>query len=329
MCGGRHVPAGDLASNALSQPSHGTDSGTPDAAAKTAAPENSFQSDACTLPGGPLHCGTNVTVVGRTALIHQLSTQSQAHRVVVPCRGHQRVVWHGTRGVEVAYFRRGAISLIPASECGRLELDDDTGFHCIHLTHARLATCASALGHECVPQMALRIGADDPRTASIVELLGECVRCDDQTASLIRERAVELLCLQLIRHHSSARVKTDSKRRGLAAWHIRRLWEFLEPRLASPLTLEDLATHVGLSRYHFCTAFKLATGITPSEWLTIKRINRAATALIQSDASVADIALSVGYGTPSAFTACFRRVMGTTPTAYRRQATPSSLAISP
>ena len=277
-------------------------------------------------PGRRMRCGTWLTVLDKETLIRELSRPSAAHRLVVPCRGHQRVVWHGVRGVQVSYLRRGAITVIPAACSGRLELDEDTGFYCVHLAVARMATCASTLGHVQVPETTLRIGAADARTASIVELLSDGIRYDDMALDLIRERAVDLLCLQLIRHHSSARVQSERHRRGLATWHIRKIAEFVEPRLGSPLTLDDLASHVGLSRYHFCTAFKRATGTSPNEWLTIKRIDRAAVMLVRSDASVADIALSVGYGTPSAFSACFRRVMGMTPTAYRRQAAPAPVA---
>lgn len=278
-------------------------------------------------PGKQLRCGTWLTVLERDMLIEELLRPRAALRVVVPCRGHQRAVWHGVRGVQVSYLRRDAITVIPAGCSGRIELDEDTGFYCVHLPVARMAMYASTLGHVQVPETALRIGVADARTASIVELLSDGVRYDDMALDLIRERAVDLLCLQLIRHHSSARVQSEGQRRGLATWHIRKIADFVEPRLGSPLTLEDLASHVGLSRYHFCTAFKRATGTSPNEWLTIKRIDRAAVLLVRSNASVADIALSVGYGTPSAFSACFRRVMGMTPTAYRHQAAPAPAAL--
>ena len=75
---------------------------------------------------------------------------------------------------------------------------------------------------------------------------------------------------------------------------------------------------VKLSRFHFCTAFRLATGRTPHEWLTSLRIERARELLADPETRITDIALEVGYKTPSAFAASFRKVAGITPTEFRR-----------
>jgi len=79
-----------------------------------------------------------------------------------------------------------------------------------------------------------------------------------------------------------------------------------------------LATLVGLSRFHFCTAFRMATGHTPHEWLTVQRIQRAKALLRDPTLSITEIALTVGYQTSSAFAATFRKIAGVTPTEFRR-----------
>jgi AraC family transcriptional regulator len=85
------------------------------------------------------------------------------------------------------------------------------------------------------------------------------------------------------------------------------------------ITLAELAALIRLSRFHFCTAFRLATGKRPYEWLTIQRIERARTLLQNSALRIIDVGLAVGYQTPSAFAAAFRRIVGDTPSNYRRQ----------
>jgi AraC family transcriptional regulator len=74
----------------------------------------------------------------------------------------------------------------------------------------------------------------------------------------------------------------------------------------------------GLSRYHFCTAFRITTGRPPHAWLAEQRMMRARRLLADHALSVSEIALAVGYATPSAFTASFRRRVGITPTGFRR-----------
>jgi AraC family transcriptional regulator len=104
----------------------------------------------------------------------------------------------------------------------------------------------------------------------------------------------------------------------LLPWQVRRVGAYMRDRLDQEITLDELAGVLKLSRFHFCTAFRLATGQTPHEWLTARRIERARELLGNPSLRITDIALAVGYGTPSAFTASFRRSLGVTPTDYRR-----------
>jgi AraC family transcriptional regulator len=82
--------------------------------------------------------------------------------------------------------------------------------------------------------------------------------------------------------------------------------------------LDELATQARLSRYYFCTAFRVATGRTPHAWLTEQRMLRARRLLTDTSLSVGDIAYRVGYASQSAFAATFRRVVGMTPSRCRQ-----------
>jgi AraC family transcriptional regulator len=88
--------------------------------------------------------------------------------------------------------------------------------------------------------------------------------------------------------------------------------------LDQDISLDELAALVSLSRFHFCTAFRLATGQTPHNWLTAIRIQQARRLLAEPDLPIIHVALAVGYQTPSAFAATFRNATGVTPSAFRR-----------
>jgi AraC family transcriptional regulator len=94
---------------------------------------------------------------------------------------------------------------------------------------------------------------------------------------------------------------------------------YMQENLEKDIGLQELADIVGLSRFYFCGAFRVATGCTPHEWLTRLRIREARRLLADPVAPISDIALTVGYRTPSAFTARFRRIMGVTPREFRRR----------
>ena len=108
------------------------------------------------------------------------------------------------------------------------------------------------------------------------------------------------------------------RRRGLANWQVRRVTAYMGERLDQEVCLQELALLVKLSRFHFCTAFRLATGQTPREWLIARRIEQACKLLAQPSMSITKVGLAVGYATPSAFAASFHKRMGMTPSEFRR-----------
>ncbi len=86
-------------------------------------------------------------------------------------------------------------------------------------------------------------------------------------------------------------------------------------------TLETLATHSGMSRTSFAVKFKRMVGDPAMEYLTRWRMLCAADRLANGRDPVAEIALSLGYESESAFSTAFRRVMGQSPRACRGEGT--------
>jgi len=111
-------------------------------------------------------------------------------------------------------------------------------------------------------------------------------------------------------------------RGGLTSWQVNRAVAYMRDHLDQVISLRDLAEVVRLSRFHFCSAFRLATGSTPRETLTRLRIDEARRLLASSNQSISEIAFAVGFQTPSAFAARFRRTVGMTPRTYRRSLQP-------
>lgn len=101
---------------------------------------------------------------------------------------------------------------------------------------------------------------------------------------------------------------------------IVRLQRWLDGVFARPLTLELMARQVHLSPRTLLRRFKLATGVTPNDYLQRLRICAAETRLAQSDQAVEQIALGVGYTDRAAFAKLFKRITGNTPNEYRRRA---------
>jgi len=107
-------------------------------------------------------------------------------------------------------------------------------------------------------------------------------------------------------------------RGGLAAWQQRTVAAFIEEHLAEPISLASLAQLVRLSPFHFSRAFKQSFGLPPHRYHIDRRIERAKSLLVESSMSVTQIGFEIGFSETSAFSATFRRLTGTTPTAYTR-----------
>lgn len=88
--------------------------------------------------------------------------------------------------------------------------------------------------------------------------------------------------------------------------------------LDQPLMLDDLAAVAGLSAFHFHRVFRSVTGIPPSEFLTILRLQEAKRLLLTTSMSVIDICTEVGYASLGTFTARFGRLVGTSPGRLRQ-----------
>ncbi|WP_437939805.1 AraC family transcriptional regulator [Sorangium sp. So ce341] len=100
---------------------------------------------------------------------------------------------------------------------------------------------------------------------------------------------------------------------------VRRAIELLRERLAEPVTLDDLAAHAGLDKYHLCRAFRAQVGMSPYAYLTRLRIMRAKE-MLAAGVKPRDIAPQVGLYDQSQLNRHFRRIVGTTPGQYARSA---------
>jgi AraC family transcriptional regulator len=109
-----------------------------------------------------------------------------------------------------------------------------------------------------------------------------------------------------------------AERGGLAGWQQRRLAEYIEEHVADDIPLATLAQLAQLSPYYLCRSFKRSFGMPPHKYHATRRIERAKRLLANRELSITAIALAVGFGETSTFTAAFHRLTGQAPSRYRR-----------
>jgi len=96
----------------------------------------------------------------------------------------------------------------------------------------------------------------------------------------------------------------------------------IDRAFAQPLDVPTLARIAHVSEAHFIRTFKATFGETPHRYLQRRRVERAAALLRDTDRSVTEVCLDVGFTSLGTFSRTFRDVLGESPSAYRRRAAP-------
>lgn len=115
---------------------------------------------------------------------------------------------------------------------------------------------------------------------------------------------------------------------GLAPWAERRCLELMRARLSEDISLDEMAAEAQLSSFHFARMFKQSLGVPPRVYLTRLRVEKACELLKQTDLSITEIALDVGYSSNQVLARVFLRHMRMSPSDYRRAVRSSTGSIA-
>jgi transcriptional regulator GlxA family with amidase domain len=146
------------------------------------------------------------------------------------------------------------------------------------------------------------------------------------------------LCLHIVRRDHGAAVANEVARRTVVPPHrdggqaqfihrpvpepqmatttAARAWALA--RLHEPLQLRDLADQESMSVRTFTRRFREEVGISPGQWLTQQRVERARHLLESTDLSIDQVATDAGFGTAQSMRQHLQATLGVPPTVYRR-----------
>jgi AraC family transcriptional regulator len=129
------------------------------------------------------------------------------------------------------------------------------------------------------------------------------------------------LAMQLIRHYSSLK-DVQIGHGGMAPHRLRKAIGLIDQHVDGEeegrVGLRFVAKEVGMSYFHFSRAFKQSLGMTPTNYIAARRIERAKRLMQETDFPISEIALRSGFSSQSHFTTSFRRLAGVTPRSFRK-----------
>ena len=146
-------------------------------------------------------------------------------------------------------------------------------------------------------------------------------------AALVRADAPEIERATLVAETLSEILSASAPSRGVPSGEqapraVRLARAFLHDALADKVTLDALADHAEIDKFHLVRAFRAEVGLPPYEYLTHVRVSKAKE-LLQRGVLVAEAALAVGFYDESQLHRHFRRIVGITPGRFSRSFTAS------
>jgi AraC family transcriptional regulator len=162
---------------------------------------------------------------------------------------------------------------------------------------------------------------EDRLLAHVAIALDEQARPGSGGTRLAAESLGTALVAHLVSQYADHR-DGPSIRRGpsLSRASLARVTSYVAEHLADDLSLQELAAVAGLDVFAFARAFRESAGLPPHQDVLRARVERAKALLRDPALSVSDVALRVGFATPSHFSTTFRRVTSVTPRSFRRSA---------
>ncbi len=139
-------------------------------------------------------------------------------------------------------------------------------------------------------------------------------------------RLTDMLFIQILRAYLDEQVQENGRYNGSVGWLraiadpvLGKAFELIHQKPEHPWTVAELAKHVNMSRTSFSTRFSGLAGVPPLTYLTKWRMLKASDILRQKKTTITEAAMNVGYESEAAFSKAFKRELGVSPGAYRRE----------
>lgn len=164
------------------------------------------------------------------------------------------------------------------------------------------------------------ISPDMPIAAVIGEIMkemhNECLGEEKGSEIMIKSDLYRLLVLLLRNEKNNSYEASVGNIENLK--NIEKAIQYINSNLSKKFTLEELAELSCFSRTYFSALFKSLNGVSPWEYINIKRIEKAKMMLSETNDTILYIANECGFGNLSNFNRIFRKITGKKPSDYRK-----------
>lgn len=157
----------------------------------------------------------------------------------------------------------------------------------------------------------------DDKAGDLIKNIAKHAECARDSLSVAETRLclLEFVC-HICRHYPKLQhTESDKISKGYAA--VLDAIEYINAHFKEKLTLDEISSRAGYSRYHFARLFKDNTGSTVTLHINTRRCENAAFLLRETEKSIRHVSLECGFESPSYFAKAFKKIYGLLPTEYR------------
>jgi AraC family transcriptional regulator len=215
--------------------------------------------------------------------------------------------------------RPGTVTLIPAGSTSRWDIYQPLSVLQLYLPQTTLNHVAQEAGATAPGDLVERTAHPDSITSRLLLSAADALEGSAALDALFRHQLTDLLATRLLSAYAGSPATFRPAMGGLSPKVLGRAIERLRSDSDADVSLAALAADAGLSRFHFCRAFKESTGLSPHAWLRQYRLEQAMNMLRDSNVSVVSVAAELGYSSQTAFAAAFRKLTGESPSDWRRR----------
>ncbi len=251
--------------------------------------------------------------------LHDVVEPMTDHVIMTYPTGVQRLERRTGKSVAIGTARSGVVTIIPAGSSARWDIPGLVDVIQLYLPHTTLERVGREAGAPAPGDLLERTGYPDPVTSGLLMSAADVLEGNAALDNLFRQQLTDLLATRILAEHTGVPTTFEPIMGGLSPHALRRAIERLGSDSYTDVSLTALASDAGLSRFHFCRAFKESTGLSPHAWLRQQRLEQAMNMLRDTDASIASVAAQLGYASQTAFTAAFKKLTGETPSDWRRR----------
>ncbi|MBR0971300.1 MULTISPECIES: helix-turn-helix transcriptional regulator [Bradyrhizobium] len=251
--------------------------------------------------------------------LHDAVEPMTDHVIMTYPTGVQRLERRSGRSVAIGTARSGVVTIIPAGSSARWDIPGFVDVIQLYLPHTALERVVREANAPTLGDLLERTGHPDPVVSGLLTSAADVLEGNTALDLLFRQQLTEVLATRILADHTGVPTTFEPIMGGLSSHVLRRSIERLRSDNNTDVSLAALASDAGLSRFHFCRAFKESTGLSPHAWLRQQRLEQAMNMLRETDKPIVSVAAKLGYASQTAFTAAFKKLTGETPSDWRRR----------